>query len=81
MAEGGIHDRELWDLIEKQMPVRSFRARIAKHTIVDQKSPFVLYAIELQSNFSKCIVKKKFDNFIQLQTNLLSMHDQIVLQP
>lgn len=41
----------------------------------------MLYAIELDSNFSRCILKKQFDNFLQLQTDLLRLQNQVVLQP
>ena len=36
MFAGGNHNEiELWQLIEKQMPVRNFSVKIAKHAIID----------------------------------------------
>lgn len=46
------------------MPVRSLKVKIARHAIIDERSPFVLFAIELKSNFSRYIIKKKFENFV-----------------
>ncbi len=40
---------------------------IDKHTVIDEKKPFVLYALELQSNFSKFVVLKQFASFTILQ--------------
>lgn len=44
--------------------MRSYTIRIEKHTVVDEKKPFVLYALQLQSEFSKYIVLKQFHNFV-----------------
>lgn len=64
MLIAGSNDTEFWQLIEKHMPVRSFKVKIARHAIIDERSPFVLYAIEIKSNFSRYIIKKQFENFV-----------------
>jgi hypothetical protein len=64
MLMAGNNDTEFWQLIEKQIPVRSLQVKIARHAIIDERSPFVLYAIELRSNFSRYIIKKQFENFV-----------------
>jgi len=46
---------------------KKFGIAIKKHTIVDEKNPFVLYALEIKSEFSRYIVLKQFQNFIKLQ--------------
>jgi len=51
---------------------------IEKHTVVDEKSPFVLYALEIQSQFSKFIMLKQFQSFIKLQQELVKLKDSIV---
>jgi hypothetical protein len=48
------------------MPVRQYHARINRHAIIDEFAPFVLYAIQLRSNFSQTIIKKRFDDFYEL---------------
>jgi len=46
--------------------LRPYSLKIRKHTVIDEKNPFILYAIEIESEFSKYIVLKQFDNFIKL---------------
>lgn len=36
---------------------------IDQHTIVDESSPFPLYAIEVHSSFSKQVISKQIENF------------------
>lgn len=37
---------------------RTYNISIAKHTVIDEKNPFILYAVEIKSNFSKYAVLK-----------------------
>ena len=37
---------------------RTYSVKINKHTMIDEKNPFILYAIEVKSNFSKYVVLK-----------------------
>ena len=48
--------------------------KIEKHTIVDEKKPFVLFALEIQSDYSKFIVLKQLQSFksLHLEVRLLS---------
>lgn len=66
-------DLELWQLIDQQTPIRTYNARISKHAIIDEEAPFILYAIQLRSNFSSSIVKKRFVDFTDLQQRLLTL--------
>ena len=38
--------------------LKNYVLKIEKHTIVDEKSPFVLYALEVQSEYSKFVMLK-----------------------
>jgi hypothetical protein len=46
---------------------KDYSIHIDKHTVIDEKKPFVLYALELQSNYSKYIILKQFISFVRLQ--------------
>ena len=46
--------------------LKPYNVKIENHTIIDEKNPFVLYAIEIQSEYSKYITLKQFTNFIKL---------------
>lgn len=50
------------------------------HLIIDEKNPFLLYCLKVDSGYSKYVVKKKKDNFNQLQRQLLNLRNQTVLQ-
>lgn len=43
-----------------------YLVRIVHHTIVDEKNPFLIYAVEVHSSFSKRIVLKQFQHFVSL---------------
>ena len=47
--------------------------------MIDQKDPFVLFAIFVQSDYSRFITKNTFENFEILQRKLVSLENQIVL--
>lgn len=51
---------------------RTYNLKISKHTIIDEKNPFLLYAIEIKSNYSKYVVLKQFKNFVRLQQEVSS---------
>jgi hypothetical protein len=46
--------------------LKKYSIKIDKHTIVDEKKPFVLFALEIQSEYSKFIVLKQYCNFVKL---------------
>ena len=46
--------------LENILILKPYYIRIEKHTIIDEKSPFVLFALEIQSEYSKFIVLKQF---------------------
>lgn len=50
--------------------MKRYSIKIDKHTIVDEKDPFVLFALELQSDFSKFVVLKKFTNFVRFNQDV-----------
>eukprot|EP00347_Sterkiella_histriomuscorum_P009893 403339469 len=58
--------------------LRPYFLRIIKHTIVDEKNPFILYAVEIESEFSRYVVLKQFSDFVRLQQELVQMKDHIV---
>ena len=58
---------DFWTILAGLMPIRSINIKIEKHAIVDEKSPFVLYALEMTSDYSRYISKKQYDNYVQLQ--------------
>ena len=60
------------------MPVRKLRCVIHKHAVIDQKNPFVLFAIGVESDFSRFITKNTFENFEILQKQLISLDNQLV---
>jgi hypothetical protein len=41
----------------------NYQVRIDRHAIVDEKNPFVLYAVEVFSPYSKTVLKKRYNNF------------------
>ena len=45
------------------MPVRKLSSMITKHVVIDQSNPFVLYAIQIESDYSRFITKNTFENF------------------
>ena len=45
------------------MPVRKLLCNITKHVVIDQSNPFVLFAIQIESDYSRFITKNTFDNF------------------
>ena len=51
---------------QNQHYIKKYSIKIDKHTIVDEKKPFVLFALEIQSDFSKYVVLKQFSNFVKL---------------
>lgn len=54
-------------------------AQLRYHTIVDEKSPFVLYALEMHSPYSKNIATKRYNHFATLHAQLSSQYrDQTV---
>ena len=61
-------------------PVRKIKIIVNKHAIIDEKKPFVLYLCEIKTQFSKHFVKKRFENFIDLQTKLCNMSNQLIMQ-
>ena len=63
-------ENDVWQLIKCMMPVRKLRCTIHKHVVIDQKNPFVLFAIGLESDFSRFITKNTFENFEILQKQL-----------
>jgi len=50
------------------------------HLIIDEKSPFLLYCLRVKTGYSKNLIKKKLENFKQLQNELLNLRNQTVLQ-
>mmetsp|Transcript_18059 Transcript_18059/g.13108 ORF Transcript_18059/g.13108 Transcript_18059/m.13108 type:complete len:133 (-) Transcript_18059:443-841(-) len=61
--------------------LKRYELKIEKHTVVDEKDPFVLYAVEIQSEFSKFIMLKQFQNFVKLQQELVKLKDSVVQVP
>ena len=61
------------------MPVRKLKSAISKHVVIDQSDPFVLYAIQIESDYSRFITKNTFENFEILQKRLVSLDNQCVL--
>lgn len=47
--------------------------------MIDQASPFVLFAIQVESDYSRFITKNTFENFQLLQKRLVSLENQLVL--
>ena len=46
------------------MPARKLRCQIQKHVVIDERNPFVLFAIELETDFnSRFITKNTFEKF------------------
>ena len=68
-------DQLVWKIVKNLLPVRRLNCSISKHTIVDEKNPFVLFAVELESEFSRYVAKKQFQNFVNLQKKLLSLRN------
>jgi hypothetical protein len=66
-AQAADSDSQIWNLVEQQQPVRQYSASITRHAIIDELNPFVLYAVNVRSNFSCAVIKKKFDDFVVLQ--------------
>ena len=52
------NDQEVWKTIQMLLPVRRFHCSITKHAIIDEKNPFTLFAVELESEFSRYVAKK-----------------------
>ena len=50
-----------------------------KHVQIDQEDPFTLYAILIESDYSRFITKNTFENFEVLQKRLVRLENQIVL--
>ena len=71
-------ENDVWQLIKCMMPVRKLRCAIHKHVVIDQKNPFVLFAIGVESDFSRFITKNTFENFEILQKQLISLDNQLV---
>ena len=69
---------DVWQLIKCLMPVRKLRCSIRKHVVIDQSDPFVLFAIGLESDYSRFITKNTFENFEVLQKQLVSLDNQLV---
>lgn len=61
-----FQEHKLWKTICNLIPVRKFSIIIEQHAIIDEKSPFVLYGVEMQSDFSNFIARKRFNDFIKL---------------
>ena len=76
-AQQAEHD--VWQLVRAVLPVRKLKAQIMKHVVVDEKSPFVLYAIMIESDYSRFITKNTFENYEILQKKLISLENQVVL--
>lgn len=57
---------------------KRFEISIRKHAIVDEKSPFVLYGLEVKSEYSRFAILKQFQNFIKLQQELVIHKDEKV---
>ena len=55
------------------LPVRKWKPLIHKHAVIDQSSPFVLYAIQVESDYSRFITRNTFENFEILQKQLVSL--------
>ena len=70
---------DFWSMLAGLIPVRTIKIKIDKHTVVDEKSPFVLYALELTSNYSRYVAKKQYVNFVELQQRLLLLRDQVTI--
>ena len=66
-------EHDVWQLIRCLMPVRKLLCAIQKHVIIDQSSPFVLFAIQIESDYSHFITKNTFENFEILQKRLISL--------
>lgn len=80
MKNAGAQDVSVWDLVRVMMPARKqLTCAIRKHAVIDQKSPFVLYAVEVESEYSRFVTKCTFAHFEQLQRKLISLSHQIVL--
>ena len=49
-----------------------FKVEIKRHAIIDEKAPFLLYAVEVHSPFSKKIVFKRYNHFsiLNAQVNI-----------
>jgi hypothetical protein len=54
-------------------------AQLRYHTLVDEQAPFVLYALEVHSPYSKNIATKLYNHFATLHAQLSSQYrDQTV---
>ena len=53
-------DEAVWKIVQSLLPVRKLDCRISKHVIIDERNPFVLYAVEMKSEFSRYVAKKQF---------------------
>ena len=51
-------------------PIRKLKINVNKHSIIDEKKPFILYLCEIKSQFSKKTIRVKFENFLKLQKEL-----------
>ena len=49
-----------------------------KHVRIDQEDPFTLYAILIESDYSRFITKNTFENFELLQKKLVRLENQVV---
>ena len=51
-------------MLRRVLPVRTeIEAKVRKHAVIDRQSPFVLYAVELKSEYSRSVTKRRYDNF------------------
>lgn len=68
-------EHDVWQLIRAVLPVRKLRSQIFKHALIDQSEPFILYAIMIESDYSRFITKNTFENFEVLQKKLISLEN------
>ena len=49
-------------------------AQLRYHTLVDERAPFVLYALEVHSPYSNNIATKRYNHFATLHAQLFSQY-------
>ena len=50
-----------------------------QYFIIDEKSPFLLFCLQIDTGYSRSTIKKKMDHFKELERHFLRLRGQLVL--
>ena len=55
---------------------------IKRHAVIDEKSPFILYAVEVHSPYSKRVIQKRYNHFsiLYAQVSLTHMINSVIVE-